>query len=156
MGLDCCTLFSEGTEFSIDDQCLVSLLRGLCLKHLGHQEEAEAYFTLVLCKWAPHTHSRAHSSFHNMIVEETYSFTIPYKFSNYLLSCFNPDLCCIFFLSVKHRSSLITTWFPMHCLSTGCCVWNKGGRRRASNYWRRPSECLGSYTTLLSLPIPLQ
>uniref|UniRef100_A0A4W5Q428 Tetratricopeptide repeat domain 39A n=1 Tax=Hucho hucho TaxID=62062 RepID=A0A4W5Q428_9TELE len=37
------------TEFSIDDQCLVSLLRGLCLKHLGHQEEAEHYFTLVLC-----------------------------------------------------------------------------------------------------------
>ncbi|KAJ3598870.1 hypothetical protein NHX12_032833 [Muraenolepis orangiensis] len=37
------------TEFSIDDQCLVSLLRGLCLKHLGHQEEAEHYFTLILC-----------------------------------------------------------------------------------------------------------
>uniref|UniRef100_A0A8C7NGK7 Tetratricopeptide repeat domain 39A n=1 Tax=Oncorhynchus mykiss TaxID=8022 RepID=A0A8C7NGK7_ONCMY len=41
---------SQRTEFSIDDQCLVSLLKGLCLKHLGHQEEAEAYFTLVLCK----------------------------------------------------------------------------------------------------------
>uniref|UniRef100_A0A6Q2X7U1 Uncharacterized protein n=1 Tax=Esox lucius TaxID=8010 RepID=A0A6Q2X7U1_ESOLU len=40
---------SPRTEFSIDDQCLVSLLRGLCLKHLGHQEEAEHYFTLVLC-----------------------------------------------------------------------------------------------------------
>uniref|UniRef100_A0A8C7QSB4 Tetratricopeptide repeat domain 39A n=1 Tax=Oncorhynchus mykiss TaxID=8022 RepID=A0A8C7QSB4_ONCMY len=39
----------ERTEFSIDDQCLLSLLRGLCLKHLGHQEEAEHYFTLVLC-----------------------------------------------------------------------------------------------------------
>ncbi|CAB1324401.1 unnamed protein product [Coregonus sp. 'balchen'] len=37
------------TEFTIDDQCLVSLLRGLCLKHLGHQEEAEHYFTHVLC-----------------------------------------------------------------------------------------------------------
>uniref|UniRef100_A0A672I5K0 Tetratricopeptide repeat domain 39A n=1 Tax=Salarias fasciatus TaxID=181472 RepID=A0A672I5K0_SALFA len=37
------------TEFSIDDQCLLSLLKGLCLKHLGHQEEAEHYFTLVLC-----------------------------------------------------------------------------------------------------------
>ncbi|KAL1022435.1 hypothetical protein UPYG_G00027580 [Umbra pygmaea] len=37
------------TEFSIDDQCLVSLLKGLCLKHLGCQEEAEHYFTLVLC-----------------------------------------------------------------------------------------------------------
>uniref|UniRef100_A0A8C8BYC2 Tetratricopeptide repeat domain 39A n=1 Tax=Oncorhynchus tshawytscha TaxID=74940 RepID=A0A8C8BYC2_ONCTS len=40
---------SPRTEFSIDDQCLLSLLRGLCLKHLGHQEEAEHYFTLVLC-----------------------------------------------------------------------------------------------------------
>uniref|UniRef100_A0A3B1IZF1 Tetratricopeptide repeat domain 39A n=1 Tax=Astyanax mexicanus TaxID=7994 RepID=A0A3B1IZF1_ASTMX len=37
------------TEFSIDDQCVVSLLKGLCLKHLGHAEEAEHYFTLVLC-----------------------------------------------------------------------------------------------------------
>uniref|UniRef100_A0A6Q2YSS3 Uncharacterized protein n=1 Tax=Esox lucius TaxID=8010 RepID=A0A6Q2YSS3_ESOLU len=44
-----CMLYGSGTEFSIDDQCLVSLLRGLCLKHLGHQEEAEHYFTLVLC-----------------------------------------------------------------------------------------------------------
>uniref|UniRef100_A0A673AZF1 Tetratricopeptide repeat domain 39A n=1 Tax=Sphaeramia orbicularis TaxID=375764 RepID=A0A673AZF1_9TELE len=40
---------SPRTEFSIDDQCLLSLLKGLCLKHLGHQEEAEHYFTLVLC-----------------------------------------------------------------------------------------------------------
>ncbi|XP_062306162.1 tetratricopeptide repeat protein 39A isoform X1 [Osmerus eperlanus] len=43
--LDC----GPKTEFSIDDQCLVSLLKGLCLKHLGHQDEAEHYFTLVLC-----------------------------------------------------------------------------------------------------------
>lgn len=33
-----------------------------------------------------------------MIVEETYSITIPYKFSKYFLSCLNPDLCCIFTL----------------------------------------------------------
>lgn len=39
-----------GNEFTVDDQCLISLLKGLCLKHLGHQEEAEHYFTLVLCK----------------------------------------------------------------------------------------------------------
>ncbi|KAG5275535.1 hypothetical protein AALO_G00121420 [Alosa alosa] len=37
------------TDFTIDDQCVISLLKGLCLKHLGHQEEAEHYFTLVLC-----------------------------------------------------------------------------------------------------------
>ncbi|KAL4656066.1 tetratricopeptide repeat protein 39A-like isoform X3 [Arapaima gigas] len=37
------------TELSIDDQCLVSLLKGLCLKQLGFCEEAEHYFTLVLC-----------------------------------------------------------------------------------------------------------
>uniref|UniRef100_A0A8C9YLW1 Tetratricopeptide repeat domain 39A n=1 Tax=Sander lucioperca TaxID=283035 RepID=A0A8C9YLW1_SANLU len=40
---------SPRSEFTIDDQCLLSLLKGLCLKHLGHQEEAEHYFTLVLC-----------------------------------------------------------------------------------------------------------
>lgn len=37
------------SEFTVDDQCLLSLLKGLCLKHLGRQEEAEQYFTLVLC-----------------------------------------------------------------------------------------------------------
>ncbi|XP_063057746.1 tetratricopeptide repeat protein 39A isoform X2 [Engraulis encrasicolus] len=37
------------TDFTIDDQCVISLLKGLCLKHLGHYEEAEHYFTLVLC-----------------------------------------------------------------------------------------------------------
>ncbi|XP_076860023.1 tetratricopeptide repeat protein 39A isoform X2 [Brachyhypopomus gauderio] len=37
------------TESSIDDHCVVSLLKGLCLKHLGHKEEAEHYFTLILC-----------------------------------------------------------------------------------------------------------
>uniref|UniRef100_A0A667WLQ2 Tetratricopeptide repeat domain 39A n=1 Tax=Myripristis murdjan TaxID=586833 RepID=A0A667WLQ2_9TELE len=42
---------SPRTEFSIDDQCLVSLLRGLCLKHLGHREEAEHYFTLSQIKY---------------------------------------------------------------------------------------------------------
>ncbi|KAJ8408441.1 hypothetical protein AAFF_G00258550 [Aldrovandia affinis] len=40
------------TEFSIDDQCLVSLQKGLCLKHLGHKEEAEHYFTLIVCNEA--------------------------------------------------------------------------------------------------------
>lgn len=47
-GPDC--LCVSGTDLSIDDQCLLSLLKGLCLKHLGHHEEAEHYFTLVLCK----------------------------------------------------------------------------------------------------------
>uniref|UniRef100_A0A3B5M2P5 Tetratricopeptide repeat domain 39A n=1 Tax=Xiphophorus couchianus TaxID=32473 RepID=A0A3B5M2P5_9TELE len=37
------------TEYTVDDQCLLSLLKGLCLKHLGHREEAEHYFILVLC-----------------------------------------------------------------------------------------------------------
>ncbi|KAJ8274840.1 hypothetical protein COCON_G00094650 [Conger conger] len=40
------------TETSIDDQCVLSLLRGLCLKHLGRTKEAEQYFTLVLCNEA--------------------------------------------------------------------------------------------------------
>lgn len=40
----------SGNEFTTDDLCVVSLLKGLCLKHLGRKEEAEQYFTLVLCK----------------------------------------------------------------------------------------------------------
>ncbi|XP_065104565.1 tetratricopeptide repeat protein 39A isoform X1 [Paramisgurnus dabryanus] len=40
---------SPRTEFTTDDLCVVSLLKGLCLKHLGQKQEAEHYFTLVLC-----------------------------------------------------------------------------------------------------------
>ncbi|KAA0714234.1 Tetratricopeptide repeat protein 39A [Triplophysa tibetana] len=36
-------------EFTTDDLCVVGLLKGLCLKHLGRKDEAEHYFTLVLC-----------------------------------------------------------------------------------------------------------
>ncbi|XP_034035600.1 tetratricopeptide repeat protein 39A isoform X2 [Thalassophryne amazonica] len=43
---------SQRSEFFIDDQCLISLLKGLCLKHLGRHEEAEHYFTLILCNEA--------------------------------------------------------------------------------------------------------
>lgn len=42
--------YIPGSEFTFDDQCLLSLLKGLCLKHLGRHEEAEQYFTLILCK----------------------------------------------------------------------------------------------------------
>lgn len=48
--LKCLVVCLSGSEFTTDDQCLLSLLKGLCLKHLGHHEEAEHYFTLVLCK----------------------------------------------------------------------------------------------------------
>lgn len=47
---NCPVVCLSGSDFTIDDQCLLSLLKGLCLKHLGHHEEAEHYFTLVLCK----------------------------------------------------------------------------------------------------------
>uniref|UniRef100_A0A3P9KXL7 Tetratricopeptide repeat domain 39A n=1 Tax=Oryzias latipes TaxID=8090 RepID=A0A3P9KXL7_ORYLA len=40
---------SPRSEYSTDDQCLISFLKGLCLKHMGHHEEAEHFFTLVLC-----------------------------------------------------------------------------------------------------------
>ncbi|XP_041133482.1 tetratricopeptide repeat protein 39A-like isoform X2 [Polyodon spathula] len=35
------------TEHTVDDQCLVSFLKGLCMKHLGCHEEAEQYFNLI-------------------------------------------------------------------------------------------------------------
>uniref|UniRef100_A0A7N6FLY2 Tetratricopeptide repeat domain 39A n=1 Tax=Anabas testudineus TaxID=64144 RepID=A0A7N6FLY2_ANATE len=49
---NCPVVCLSGSDFTIDDQCLLSLLKGLCLKHLGHHEEAEHYFTLVLCNEA--------------------------------------------------------------------------------------------------------
>ncbi|XP_029473733.1 tetratricopeptide repeat protein 39A isoform X2 [Rhinatrema bivittatum] len=38
---------APATEFFFDDQCLVKLLKGLCLKYLGKILEAEEYFTFV-------------------------------------------------------------------------------------------------------------
>ncbi|XP_069498317.1 tetratricopeptide repeat protein 39A isoform X2 [Ambystoma mexicanum] len=35
------------TEFLFDDQCLVKLLKGLCLKYLGNVLEAEEYFSFI-------------------------------------------------------------------------------------------------------------
>ncbi|XP_067893250.1 tetratricopeptide repeat protein 39A isoform X1 [Heterodontus francisci] len=38
------------TEFLVDDQCLVKLLKGLCLKHLDKLLEAEQYFSWIHTK----------------------------------------------------------------------------------------------------------
>uniref|UniRef100_A0A8C3RYZ6 Tetratricopeptide repeat domain 39A n=1 Tax=Chelydra serpentina TaxID=8475 RepID=A0A8C3RYZ6_CHESE len=38
---------SPATELLADDQCLLKLLKGLCLKHLGKISEAEDYFTYI-------------------------------------------------------------------------------------------------------------
>ncbi|KAM7162267.1 tetratricopeptide repeat protein 39A isoform 3-T4 [Macrochelys suwanniensis] len=38
---------STATELLADDQCLLKLLKGLCLKHLGKISEAEDYFTYI-------------------------------------------------------------------------------------------------------------
>ncbi|MGH0147146.1 UNVERIFIED_CONTAM: hypothetical protein FKN15_010243 [Acipenser sinensis] len=60
------------TEHTVDDQCLVSLLKGLCLKHLGCHEEAEQYFNLIHIKhnyknysMESRTHFRIQAALHN-------------------------------------------------------------------------------------------
>lgn len=42
-------LFSEN-EYSVDDECLVKLLKGLCLKYLGRVQEAEENFRSICAK----------------------------------------------------------------------------------------------------------
>ncbi|XP_028910829.1 tetratricopeptide repeat protein 39B isoform X2 [Ornithorhynchus anatinus] len=42
------TSMKEPTEYSMDDQCLVQLLKGLCLKHLGRLLQAELCFNQVI------------------------------------------------------------------------------------------------------------
>lgn len=42
-------LFSEN-EYSVDDECLVKLLKGLCLKYLGRVQEAEENFRSISAK----------------------------------------------------------------------------------------------------------
>lgn len=41
--------FSEN-EYSVDDECLVKLLKGLCLKYLGRVREAEENFRSISAK----------------------------------------------------------------------------------------------------------
>lgn len=41
--------FSEN-EYSVDDECLVKLLKGLCLKYLGRVQEAEENFRSISAK----------------------------------------------------------------------------------------------------------
>uniref|UniRef100_A0A8D0KI44 Tetratricopeptide repeat domain 39A n=1 Tax=Salvator merianae TaxID=96440 RepID=A0A8D0KI44_SALMN len=38
---------SPATDFLVDDQCVVKLLKGLCLKYLGRISEAEDHFTYI-------------------------------------------------------------------------------------------------------------
>ncbi|XP_030644139.1 tetratricopeptide repeat protein 39B-like [Chanos chanos] len=41
---------SNPSEYHIDDQCLVQMLKGLCLRHLGRHLEAEACFSHVISR----------------------------------------------------------------------------------------------------------
>lgn len=43
------SLLSEN-EYSVDDECLVKLLKGLCLKYLGRVLEAEENFRSISAK----------------------------------------------------------------------------------------------------------
>lgn len=43
----CFCLSTAASEYQVDDQCLVLLLKGLVLKHLHSQAEAEACFSAV-------------------------------------------------------------------------------------------------------------
>ncbi|CAB1327314.1 unnamed protein product [Coregonus sp. 'balchen'] len=36
------------SEYHVDDQCLVQMLKGLCLRHLGHLDQAQLCFTHVI------------------------------------------------------------------------------------------------------------
>ncbi|XP_062974440.1 tetratricopeptide repeat protein 39A isoform X1 [Elgaria multicarinata webbii] len=38
---------SPATDFLADDQCMIKLLKGLCLKHLGKHSEAEDHFAYI-------------------------------------------------------------------------------------------------------------
>ena len=43
---------SEDDEFHADDQCLVTLLEAMCLKHLGSPEEAEGLLKRVISQYS--------------------------------------------------------------------------------------------------------
>ncbi|XP_072239930.1 tetratricopeptide repeat protein 39B-like [Leuresthes tenuis] len=41
---------SAATEYQLDDQCVVQLLKGLCLRQLGRLDQAETYFNQVISR----------------------------------------------------------------------------------------------------------
>lgn len=46
----CHLLHLAATEVLVDDQCVIKLLKGLCLKHLGNISEAEGHFNYIYLK----------------------------------------------------------------------------------------------------------
>lgn len=46
----CHLLHLAATELLADDQCVIKLLKGLCLKHLGKIAEAEGHFNYIYLK----------------------------------------------------------------------------------------------------------
>ena len=42
---------SDPTEYHPDDQCVIQLLKGLCLRHLGHLGQAEHCFNHIIGRW---------------------------------------------------------------------------------------------------------
>lgn len=46
----CHLLHLAATELLADDQCVIKLLKGLCLKHLGKISEAEDHFSYICLK----------------------------------------------------------------------------------------------------------
>lgn len=46
----CHLLHLTATELLADDQCVIKLLKGLCLKHLGKISEAEDHFNYIYLK----------------------------------------------------------------------------------------------------------
>lgn len=47
--------FLTENEYSVDDRCLILLLKGLCFKNQGLLREAEENFNRVFARWVPAT-----------------------------------------------------------------------------------------------------
>lgn len=52
---------SDPTEYHLDDQCVIQLLKGLCLRHLGRLVQAEHCFNHVIARWG---HQNSHHLTH--------------------------------------------------------------------------------------------
>lgn len=40
----------DPSEYHVDDQCMVQMLKGLCLRHLGRLDQAQLCFTQVISR----------------------------------------------------------------------------------------------------------
>lgn len=131
---------ADPSEYHKDDLCVVQLLKGLCLRHLGRLVQAELCFNYVISWWD-------HLSI-KLQQEANPNFTTKHlcwglktdgcKLAHYCNPLRSFELFC--FLAVKRKSSTTATWCHSPHTSWACCTSRKVTSARPSLWLKMQSK----------------